>query len=102
MNYRILLYYVPMILFITSLVFLMGTLPFYDNADGETQSILWNTFLALMFSTLLSFMIGVGSLLWESDGYDYYEPKPNPLVLNADDKISKEFPTFNEYWNSRR
>ena len=101
MNYQTYLYYIPLGFFITSMVFLMGMIPFYDGADSETQSIMWNTFLGLMFTTLLSFMVGVGILLWDF-GEEVECLHTEPFILNADDKISKEFPTFNEYWNSRK
>jgi len=83
------------------MVFLMATLPFYDNADGETQSILWHTFVGLMFATIFSFIVGVSILLWDFGG-EIEHLHTEPFILNSDDKISKEFPTFNEYWNSRR
>lgn len=101
MNYQTYLYWIPLGFFITSIGFLMGIIPFYDNVDSETQAILWHTFLGLMFTTLLSFMAGVGILLWDF-GEEVETMHTEPFILNADDKISEEFPTFNEYWNRRR
>jgi len=96
------LFLIPLGLFVISMVYLMALMPFYDNADGELKKVYWNTFLGLIFSTFTSFcilmMMEVGS--WEDViTTTYYNFKP--LVLDADDRISDEFPTFNEYWKSR-
>lgn len=99
------LLFIPLALFIISIFYVTAglTLLDYDNADVETQKMLWQIFIAMMFTTLFSFMGAVAMMLfdWE-DQYDYRGIKIEPFVLNSDDKISKEFPTFNEYWNSRR
>ncbi len=99
------LLFIPLTLFVASILYIVAGLPLldYDNADVETQKMLWQIFIAMLFTTLLSFMGAVALMLFEDeDKYDYRGVKIEQFVLNSDDKISKEFPTFNEYWNSRR
>lgn len=101
MRYQVYLYYIPIISFIISIGFLIGISPFYNDADRETQQLLWNIFVTMIFTTLLTFMLGVGILLWDF-GEDCEKLYTNtPFTLRSDDKISDEFPTFDEYWEKR-